>query len=153
MENIDICSKKTSLEELHDINVYEEISFKNLKQDTKYIRVISFPYYKDQPSDIYCIQMIENRPNHLVFTNLKRGYIMTIPKEAPEIKNSKFFQISSKHENWVKRKNYISLEQGTPKADGHISKYLFNDMVMREISQYLGKDKESGGSKKHKTKK
>jgi len=35
------------------------------------------------------------------------------------------------------RENYISLEAGCPAANGHIVRYLFDEIIMREVCQFL----------------
>ena len=35
------------------------------------------------------------------------------------------------------RENYISLEAGCPAANGHIIRYLFDEIIMREVCQFL----------------
>ena len=47
------------------------------------------------------------------------------------------FYCKEKWEIWNLRLPYLFLDEGCPKASGHIAKYLFNDMAIREICLFL----------------
>jgi hypothetical protein len=54
-----------------------------------------------------------------------------------------------KEMNFQERKPYLQLTEGTVGSDDHISKYLLNDLIQKEVSSYRGKQ----GGKSRKSKK